>query len=186
MQHTTKYNFNLIETSDAFGPEALNANTQAVEDKLAALEAADAALQATASADKSQLQAAIQTAQNAAQSAQNAANAAQSTANTARAEAAVLPYKVGSYKGNGSTQTIELGFRPSFVIISGSFSGTSSTSSALYNYNLFTAGSLCTEMIRFTNTGFTVIWATSTASSTGMMYPQLNASNHSYNYIAFR
>ena len=44
MQQTTRYKFNIIETSDAFGPEALNANTKAVEAELAALEAADAAL----------------------------------------------------------------------------------------------------------------------------------------------
>ena len=35
MQHTDKYNFNLIETSDPFSPDALNENTQKVEDVLA-------------------------------------------------------------------------------------------------------------------------------------------------------
>ena len=39
MQHTDKYKFNLIETSDTFSPEALNVNAQAVEAELARVEA---------------------------------------------------------------------------------------------------------------------------------------------------
>ena len=50
MQHTDKYNFNLIETSDTFSPEPLNKNTEAIEAQLAAVRgefaAADAALDA--------------------------------------------------------------------------------------------------------------------------------------------
>ena len=40
MQQTTKYKLNLIETSDAFSPDALNQNTQKVEAALSAHEAA--------------------------------------------------------------------------------------------------------------------------------------------------
>ena len=36
MQQTEKYKFNLIETSDAFGPEKLNDNAQKLEDALSA------------------------------------------------------------------------------------------------------------------------------------------------------
>ena len=43
MQQTTKYKFNLIETSDTFSPDPLNKNTEAVETQLAALEGVDAA-----------------------------------------------------------------------------------------------------------------------------------------------
>ena len=39
MQQTEKYKLNLIESSDPFLPEGLNANTQKVEDVLAAREA---------------------------------------------------------------------------------------------------------------------------------------------------
>ena len=46
MQHTDKYKLNLIETSDAFSPDALNENTRKVEDVLAAQAAAEAASQA--------------------------------------------------------------------------------------------------------------------------------------------
>ncbi len=35
MQHTTKYQLNLIEPSDEFSPDPLNQNTQKVEDELA-------------------------------------------------------------------------------------------------------------------------------------------------------
>ena len=38
MQHTKKYKFNLIETSDPFSPEKLNANAEAVEAELARLD----------------------------------------------------------------------------------------------------------------------------------------------------
>lgn len=50
MKQTNKYKLNLIETSDPFGPEALNENTQKLED---ALEAKGADLSAHA-ADKTQ------------------------------------------------------------------------------------------------------------------------------------
>lgn len=44
---------------------------------------------------------------------------AQDTADTARseaAEAAVLPYIVGSYTGNGETIQVDIGFSPRFII----------------------------------------------------------------------
>ena len=52
MRHTDKYKFNIIDRNDPFGPERLNENTQAVEDKLSALETAHAV-------DKSELQGSI-------------------------------------------------------------------------------------------------------------------------------
>ena len=59
MQHTEKYRFNLIETSDTFSPAALNENAQAVEAELTALTeataAADAALARTAAENKAEL-----------------------------------------------------------------------------------------------------------------------------------
>ena len=62
MQQTTKYKFNLIETSDTFSPDALNANARTAEAQLAALADADAALEQTIASTKSALQAAIGTA----------------------------------------------------------------------------------------------------------------------------
>lgn len=86
MQQTTKYKFNLIETSDTFSPDALNANARAAETELArveaahaadkaALEAADAALTKTAAANKTALEQALAT-QKSELSATDAANKA--------------------------------------------------------------------------------------------------------------
>ena len=54
MQQTTKYHFNLIETSDVFSPDALNANARTAEAQLAAVRdefaAGDAALATALSA----------------------------------------------------------------------------------------------------------------------------------------
>ncbi len=47
--------------------------------------------------------------------AQAAANAAQQTADAA----AVLPYVIGTYTGTGADLSIDVGFRPRFLIISG-------------------------------------------------------------------
>ena len=70
MQQTEKYKFNIIEMSDTFGPDALNANARAAEAQLAALAAADttnraaleqalAALKAAHAADKAALEAEV-------------------------------------------------------------------------------------------------------------------------------
>lgn len=47
MQQTEKYQFNLIDTSDAFSPTPLNENTQAMETELARMTAQAAADKAT-------------------------------------------------------------------------------------------------------------------------------------------
>ena len=67
MQHTTKYNFNLIETSDPFGPEALNDNARKLETALTdhestvdgALRSQQSAWQAADAANKSELEQAL-------------------------------------------------------------------------------------------------------------------------------
>ena len=102
MQHTTKYKFNIIETSDAFSPDALNANARAVETQLAALAAADAA-------DKATLQAA------------DAANkAALLTAIGSGGKTARIQW--GSYVGTGEfgpqyRRSIEVDFKPLLVFL---------------------------------------------------------------------
>ena len=50
MRQTTKYKLNLIESTDTFGPEALNQNAETTERELAALAALAAANQAAAAA----------------------------------------------------------------------------------------------------------------------------------------
>ena len=94
MQHTDKYKLNLIETSDAFSPDALNENTQKLE---AALE------EVTAHAD-------------AGDQAEAAARAALAQRVTALEARRVV---VGTYTGNGNTagQIIDLGFTPAAVLL---------------------------------------------------------------------
>lgn len=101
------------------------------------------------------------------------------TLGTAAYSPEMKPYAVGSYVGNESTLSINLGFRPSFVIISATdFTGGSSAAHC-GKYVGITAGNKLRHNITFTDTGFTV-----TAPSTEG-YPNLNAFQY-YDYIAFR
>ena len=116
MQQTKTYNLKLIETSDTFSPEALNANAEALETHLARLDAADAAEQAArASAD------AAETARVDAQLAR--VNAALERLDAA---AATIPkFTCGTYGGNSTSgRKIELPFTPRMVYVSGNTFGT--------------------------------------------------------------
>ena len=93
--------------------------------------------------------------------------------------AAEKPYATGNYTGNGGTQTITLGFKPLFVIITGQgYSGGVSTT-ALLGYIAFSGGSQITESLKLGTTGFTVTHA-------DRYYPATNEENKTYSYIAFR
>ena len=92
--------------------------------------------------------------------------------------AAELPYVVGSYTGNGGTQTIELGFQPRFVIITGQ-SADVSGSTALVGYIAFSGGPQITKVLAFTESGFTV-------SSIAQTYPAVNGNGRLFSYLAFR
>lgn len=89
-----------------------------------------------------------------------------------------MPYVTGSYNGNGGTLTVEVGFRPSFVIISGM---DLSVKDSFYfiQYTGISGGRKLGNCITMTDTGFTV-----TAPS-GQSIPNLN-SERQYDYIAFR
>ncbi len=91
MQHTDKYKLNLIETSDAFSPDALNENTRKVEDVLAAQAAAEAAARETADGALDQRLTVLEGRR----------------------------LVVGTYTGNGDTagQIIDLGFTPAAVLL---------------------------------------------------------------------
>ena len=107
-----------------------------------------------------------------------AAAAAQATAN-ATANAAYSPsnkpYVVGQYSGLGSgSQTITVGFRPSFLIVS------SAVNNGGFSYSIITNGSQMTNRLAFTDTGFTVY-----SPNESYEAPNLNAIR-SYTYIAFR
>ena len=90
------------------------------------------------------------------------------------------PYVVGSYMGNTSTKTIELGFCPSFLIISGD-EGSTSLVGHYQEYGdhvgLMSAD-LIYDTVTLTATGFKVV-------DNSDSYPRLNE-HRTYIYIAFR
>ena len=94
------------------------------------------------------------------------------------------PYTVGSYVGDGNeTQTITLGFKPSFLIISRPYSSTSENANNWLGNSILTDGSMLSDRVKFTNDGFTVK-VTNISDSTP--YPNLNKKYSGYSYIAFR
>lgn len=96
MYQTKAHRLNIIEKEDAFSPEPLNDNTQKVEGALSAVTAhADAGDQAEAAA-------------------RQAADAALGQRITALEARRVV---LGSYQGNNSPLTIQLGFTPASVFL---------------------------------------------------------------------
>ena len=93
----------------------------------------------------------------------------------AKAQAAELPYVIGTYSGKDEKQTIEVGFKPSFLII------------AAHNANGygFKGGifgkTVTSSRMQFTSTGFTV----STHNDLNY-YPMVNCVGYTFVYIAFR
>ena len=89
----------------------------------------------------------------------------------------IPPLVVGSYTGNGDSQTIELGFHPRFVIITAQISG--STDASLITIS---GGSEAASCLSFTESGFTVTMPTPSYTAT----PVTNQSGRLFHYIAFR
>lgn len=93
------------------------------------------------------------------------------------------PYATGGYTGNGGEVTITLGFRPSFVIVSGNKDGVDGL--AVENYSVYcaiTAGSAVHRRVQFTDTGFII----RPQNSTYYRYPDLSEDGRQYDYIAFQ
>ena len=111
--------------------------------------------------------------------AQGTANTAQTTANAAYSPNN-MPYVVGSYTGNNGTKTIELGFRPRFLIISGDEGSTSMVGHYQeYGEHVgFMSTDFIFDTVTLTDTGFKVV-------SNSSSYPRLNE-HKTYIYIAFR
>ena len=118
-----------------------------------------------------------------------AAQKAQSTADKAvadaakaqaKADAAYAPdqpsYVVGTYKGNGSSLTITLGFRPKFVIAS---------AGSLENSTIWVGDQTGSTFLQIIDTGFTVT-SIPYAAFDGEYPPYMCKSGRTYNYIAFR
>lgn len=93
------------------------------------------------------------------------------------------PYATGTYVGDGGTQSIYLGFRPSFLIISGM--STASSVSIVYraiSYFGVTGGNRMKNKCTITDTGFDVL----PQPEDQVAYPDLNHEGIVYDYIAFR
>ncbi len=91
------------------------------------------------------------------------------------------PYVVGTYTGpfgGSGSKTFELGFQPSFLILSGNFSS-SSSGPAQYGYYIISGGNAHSDMVTFTDTGFTL-------TQISGKYPYPLYYERTYDYIAFR
>lgn len=113
------------------------------------------------------------------------ANSAKATANAAKAAAdsalASKPYVTGSYTGTGKDMTITLGFRPSFVIVSGMEGSSGNHTTEPYDHAFgMTGGNALKTRLDITNTGFIVRYFNTTA------YPLLVERGQVYDYIAFK
>ena len=92
-----------------------------------------------------------------------------------------MPYVTGTYTGDGSTtnRTITLGFKPKFVIISGSSRSTSAASEQVLRFGMAGPTGDSSTLIWITDTGFRV-------TNNGFKYPDLNVIGCTYTYLAFR
>ena len=101
----------------------------------------------------------------------------------ANAAANAKPYAVGHYTGTGEDQEISVGFRPSFLIISGMQGTAGGNDRSPYNlYFGMTGGRTLTSRVGFTDTGFTVY----PRDLTHLYYPDFSEASRRYDYIAFK
>ena len=101
---------------------------------------------------------------------------------SADAALAALPYVTGSFTGTDQEQKITLGFRPSFLIISGMEENPDHNSSGyVAHFTGITAGkNKLGGVVRFEDDGFTVI------KPNGNLYPVFIDRGRVHDFIAFR
>lgn len=115
---------------------------------------------------------------------QNAIKAVKATAENAYSSAN-KPYVAGSYTGNGGTQTVDLGFKPRFLVISRGFDkGDYSADYALFAGTPEQIDSWMAKVVSITDTGFTVKMATYNTSTCPQLW--LNTGGKTYSYLALR
>lgn len=91
---------------------------------------------------------------------------------------AALPYVMGSYTGNNGTITINLGFRPSFVVVMGNAGYNDSMQDSI-RYSGYFADGHTFDTVTVTDTGFSI-------TREAYHYPELNDGGKKYRYVAFR
>ena len=170
MNYTEKYHLPQWVKSDRIMMDDFNQMCRDMEAGLGKT-AQDAA--AATEAAKQENAAAIVQAQNTANLAVSKADAAQATANAAYAPGK-FPYSVGAYTGTGEIGKplhITVGFAPRFVAITGS------VNNAL-NVQVMGGVGVTLHPVELTENGFDVIYYKG--------WPEINAENVRYVYIAFR
>ena len=162
MKQTEHYQLNQWEYPDRILMDDFN-------DAMASI---DAGMKANANAASS--------AQSAASAALAKANAAQSAANSAFS-ATNMPFVVGSYVGQGNEAAhIGLGFRPSFVIVSGIRESADGFDPAYFVLTAETQN-VC-RRLEIMPLGFCAY----PDGQAGVTYPRMNELGRTYDYIAFR
>ena len=155
MNHTPNYNLPQWELDDLIRMEDFNAMNSSIE----------AGLDSNAAT---------------AASAVNIANFAKATAIAASQK----PYVVGTYTGTGETIDIELGFRPSFLIVSGMKETRSPNSTEEYDRSFaMTGGHIkMSQRLKILDTGFRAFGG----SVDFYRYPAFSDPERVYDYIAFK
>ena len=112
----------------------------------------------------------------------NGIKSAAQAAQTAQGKAEELPYVMGTYSGMGTEQsvTIQVGFRPSFVLIFSSQSH-SSYHAVVGRFSAFSEAVSSSNRVKMTDTGFIV-----TPHNPDQQFPYINDRNNLYQYIAFK
>ena len=173
MNYTKTYHLPQWEKSDRIMMDDFNAAMSNIESGLKKTVQDAAGYASQAQSNASDLAAKAQTAADAAMAARQAA---QKTADKAFSPNR-MPYSVGSYTGNGTSTTIDLGYRPSLVIITGQELG------GEVNYVrgiLVATPGIMSSAITFKNTGFSIKNPSETHT------PKLNVSGEHYGFIAFQ
>ena len=93
----------------------------------------------------------------------------------AKAEAARLPYVIGTYSGKSQKVTINVGFKPSFLIIAAHNGNGYGFKGGIFGQNV------TSDRIQFTSTGFSA-----PSHSNLNYYPMVNCEGYNFVYIAFR
>ena len=163
-------------TNNCHLPQWVKSDRIMMDDFNAAMNNIDANI-ADAKSAAARAQSPANSAKSAASSAQSAASSAQSTANQALSG---RPYVTGTYTGTGEAMTIQLGFKPKFLIVTGNREASDQAGIKYFNlYGCATAGNLLFHTIELTSTGFKVMPYHSYC-------PILTESKRIYDYIAFK
>lgn len=163
MQHTSKYQFKLIEGTDDFSPAPLNQNAQKTETLLAGMEEDLAALEADLAGQIEEVE--------------DSVTALKNSGKLAR-----IAY--GTYNGTGTygaadPVTITTGFAPALVLLYDLTSGSTSTSVEAVH---FMRG--CNTYRPFMSSTTTITWGNANVSWYNDQYAQYqyNTSGHTYLY----